>query len=88
MSDGTKKTLCVYCGKSATRMNSAGQPTCKKHRKKEPKEMSCPECGMPMDIREGKYGYFWGCQGFPACDKTLSIKQSLKMEKFKEEDEE
>ncbi|MDY6789560.1 MAG: topoisomerase DNA-binding C4 zinc finger domain-containing protein [Candidatus Nanohaloarchaea archaeon] len=75
----TKTSLCVHCGKTATRMNSAEQPVCKKHKDSEPVEMECPSCGFSMRIKEGKYGYFWGCEGYPGCKKTLSIKNSLKM---------
>ncbi len=30
----------------------------------------CPECGEEMVVREGKYGKFWGCSGYPDCDHT------------------
>lgn len=69
----TSMTKCVFCGKNATKRNSAGQPVCKKHQDREPKEVACPECGMPMKIKEGRYGYFWGCEGYPQCDKTYPI---------------
>lgn len=69
-------------------MNKEDQPVCKKHKDNEPKEVGCPECGFPMEVREGKYGYFWGCTNFPACENTLSIKQQLKREKFKDDDKE
>ncbi len=82
----TKSTLCVHCGRTATRMNKAKQPVCKEHRNREPKEIGCPECGFNMRVKEGKYGYFWGCEGYPGCEKTLSIEQSLKMEKYRAED--
>ncbi|MFB6145631.1 MAG: topoisomerase DNA-binding C4 zinc finger domain-containing protein [Candidatus Nanohaloarchaea archaeon] len=73
MKTQTKMTKCVFCGKNATKRNSAGQPVCKKHKDREPKEVACPECGMPMRIKEGRYGYFWGCEGYPQCQKTYKI---------------
>lgn len=82
----TKQTLCIHCGRSATRMNRARQPVCKEHREREPKELGCPDCGFSMTIKEGRYGYFWGCEGYPGCKKTLSIRQSLKMEKYRDPD--
>ncbi|MDY6761816.1 MAG: topoisomerase DNA-binding C4 zinc finger domain-containing protein [Candidatus Nanohaloarchaea archaeon] len=82
----TKQTMCIHCGRAATRMNGAGQPACKEHKDRDPKEIGCPECGFNMHIKEGKYGYFWGCEGYPGCEKTLSIEQSLKMEKYREPD--
>jgi len=30
----------------------------------------CPECGEDMVVREGEYGKFWGCSGYPDCDHT------------------
>lgn len=30
----------------------------------------CPECGEEMVVREGEYGKFWGCSGYPDCDHT------------------
>lgn len=30
-------------------------------------EVKCPECGKPMARRKGKYGFFWGCTGYPDC---------------------
>lgn len=35
-----------------------------------PASRTCPACRRPMLVREGKYGKFWGCSGFPAC-KTI-----------------
>lgn len=36
-----------------------------------PKE--CPECGKEMQERGGKYGAFWGCDGYPKCKHTENI---------------
>lgn len=33
----------------------------------------CPECGSWMVIREGRYGEFLGCTGYPDCDYTEEI---------------
>lgn len=27
----------------------------------------CPKCGGETVLREGPYGKFWGCKGFPEC---------------------
>lgn len=73
MNKQTKSTKCVFCGETATKTNSEGQPVCREHREKEPRDVACPECGMPMKIKEGRYGYFWGCEGYPQCQKTYQI---------------
>lgn len=86
MARETKQTLCVHCGRTATRMNRKNQPTCRSHKDREPKQIGCPECGFNMSVKEGRYGYFWGCDGYPKCEKTLSIEQSLKLEKYRDPD--
>lgn len=82
MANETKRTICVHCGRTATRMNSAKQPACKDHKELEPKELGCPDCGFSMRIKEGRYGYFWGCQGYPGCKKTISLKNAFKMDGY------
>ena len=37
------------------------------------KPRSCPLCGNKMKIRNGKFGEFWGCMGFPECRHTERI---------------
>lgn len=33
----------------------------------------CPRCGQFMKKRNGRYGEFWGCSGYPACRYTENI---------------
>lgn len=35
--------------------------------KVENKGKTCPKCGRLLVLREGKYGKFLGCPGFPKC---------------------
>jgi DNA topoisomerase I len=35
----------------------------------------CPHCGKNLTIREGKYGMFYGCSGFPRCAYTEKKKE-------------
>lgn len=37
---------------------------------KAPGARLCPECGMPLKKRSGRYGEFWGCTGYPSCRHT------------------
>ncbi len=30
----------------------------------------CSDCGKEMVLRDGKYGEFWGCKGYPDCKNT------------------
>ena len=34
---------------------------------------ACPRCGAMMVQRDGRYGEFWGCPGFPRCHGTRPI---------------
>lgn len=38
--------------------------------KKQSKEKICPECGLSMKKRNGRFGEFWGCTGYPDCRHT------------------
>lgn len=33
----------------------------------------CPQCKQPLKKRNGRYGEFWGCLGFPECRYTENI---------------
>lgn len=33
----------------------------------------CPRCGESMQKRNGKYGVFWGCSGYPTCRYTENV---------------
>ena len=34
------------------------------------KVKKCPKCGSMLKLRNGKYGEFWGCTGYPDCKYT------------------
>ena len=34
---------------------------------------NCPVCGQPLKKRNGRFGEFWGCMGFPTCRYTENI---------------
>lgn len=33
-------------------------------------DLTCPECGAGMTLRESRYGPFYGCDRWPKCDAT------------------
>jgi len=33
----------------------------------------CPRCGCTLKKRNGRFGEFWGCTGFPDCRYTENI---------------
>jgi len=45
-----------------------------------PLEQVCPECGKGLVLREGRYGRFVACSGFPECKFTGQEEQVLKGE--------
>ena len=36
--------------------------------------VTCPRCGAPMFLRNGKNGSFWGCSNYPDCKMTVNDK--------------
>ena len=36
-------------------------------------KLVCPKCGKPLAERNGKFGKFLGCTGFPNCKFTKSV---------------
>lgn len=36
-------------------------------------EICCPDTGKPMLLRQGRFGAFLGCSGFPECKKILNL---------------
>ena len=36
----------------------------------------CPKCGANLVIRNGRYGYFYGCKGYPECSFTMNVEGS------------
>ncbi|MDR0975957.1 MAG: type I DNA topoisomerase [Christensenellaceae bacterium] len=40
-------------------------------------EIPCPNCGKPMAVRQGKYGKFLGCTGFPNCRTLMPMPEAI-----------
>ncbi len=43
-------------------------------------ETQCQECGAPMEVREGRYGFFIACQKYPECKTTRRIGKRAQVE--------
>ena len=43
-------------------------------------EQTCPKCSKPLALKEGKFGRFVACTGFPDCDFTAPEEQFFKEE--------
>ncbi|HIH09273.1 MAG TPA: hypothetical protein HA254_01245 [Candidatus Diapherotrites archaeon] len=64
---------CAICSKTATAYNKLKQPVCSAHTKQTAKSPLCPDCGLAMSVRQGKWGAFWGCIAFPSCNGIRKI---------------
>jgi len=38
-----------------------------------PTDIPCPKCGKPMLARQGRFGKFLGCSGYPECKHTVNL---------------
>lgn len=45
----------------------------KEQQKAEMPERHCPNCGASMELKEGRYGRFWGCTNYPDCKTTEPV---------------
>lgn len=41
-------------------------------------DVKCIKCGKPMVVKEGRFGRFLGCSGYPECKTTLPITVGVK----------
>lgn len=56
-----------------------------KVKKEETTNEVCPECGKPILIREGRYGRFMACSGYPKCKYTKPLPEdAIKAESLKQ----
>lgn len=39
-------------------------------------EVWCRNCGCLMKLRDGKFGKFYGCTGYPKCKNTLNEREA------------
>ena len=61
------KTGCKY-----TAQDQKGKPVERgKGQTVEAEQKCCPDCNKPMRLRDGKFGKFWGCTGYPECKTTV-----------------
>jgi DNA topoisomerase-1 len=38
-----------------------------------PLDIACEKCGKPMNLKEGRFGKFLGCSGYPECKSTMPL---------------
>jgi len=68
---GTGKT-CNACRNESSqgRHRNDGGNRSKKMAREQP---VCPSCGLPMKLKRGGYGLFYGCPRYPMCRYTLPV---------------
>ncbi len=78
MDDETKKKIYEYiqnnqyAGKEARAEHKQNVSAFKAEIEKSEQQKICPYCKIPLVIRNGKHGEFYGCKNFPKCRYTLN----------------
>ena len=79
------KSMVIKWGKNGRFLACTNYPACKntKNFKQDEKgeilpedkttEIPCPLCGKPMTARQGRFGKFLGCSGYPECKHTINL---------------
>jgi len=84
-----RKDLRIKVGKNGPFLACSGYPDCSYSRdylrddkgmiqpveiiEAEASDKLCDKCGKPLVIKQGKYGKFLACSGYPECTHTLSV---------------
>ncbi len=58
------------------RMNQAVYECLRRDAEAAPEAKKCPLCGSMLQKRNGRYGMFLGCMGFPVCRYTENVERS------------
>ncbi|MDH7500625.1 MAG: type I DNA topoisomerase [candidate division NC10 bacterium] len=85
------KPMVIKWGRFGKFMACSGFPSCKNTIKLKEEEQGrarpslpeasgevCEKCGSPMVVREGRFGRYLGCQGFPSCKNTKPLVLNVK----------
>jgi len=84
--DKCGRIMMLRWGKNGSFLACSGYPECKGTKEyerdetgqiqvKEPEvtDEKCPRCGLPMLVKNGKFGRFLACSGYPGCKTTRPI---------------
>jgi DNA topoisomerase-1 len=80
------KPMVIKWGKNGRFLACTNYPECKntmnftqgdqgeiRPEEKQTAGIPCPLCGKPMSLRQGRFGKFLGCTGYPECKHTINI---------------
>jgi DNA topoisomerase-1 len=83
--------MLIKWGRYGKFLACSGYPSCKnsvklKEDQQKPSQLSVPElagekceqCGNEMVIREGRFGRYLACRGYPTCKNTKSLKLNIR----------
>ncbi|MBU0706318.1 type I DNA topoisomerase [Patescibacteria group bacterium] len=83
--------MVVKLGKNGKFLSCSKYPECKNARpmkedaekeeklQKEFKDEKCDKCGSPMIVKNGRFGEFLACSGYPKCKTTRPLSHALKV---------
>jgi len=80
------KPMVIKWGKNGRFLACTNYPDCKntmnftqgdkgeiQPEEKQTTDIPCPLCGKPMSARQGRFGKFLGCTGYPECKHTINV---------------
>ncbi|MDO9228983.1 MAG: type I DNA topoisomerase [Syntrophales bacterium] len=80
------KPMVIKWGKNGRFLACTNYPVCKntmnftqgekgeiQPEEKQTTDVLCPLCGRPMSARQGRFGKFLGCTGYPECKHTINV---------------
>ena len=79
------KTMVIKWGKNGRFLACTNYPACKNTKnftqddkgeilpEEKTTDVPCPLCGKPMLSRQGRFGKFLGCSGYPECKHTINL---------------
>ncbi len=67
--------LGVLAAIAAQQARGEGEPTAGEAAADAPETQNCPNCGLEMALKKGRFGEFWGCTGYPECKTIIDPKK-------------
>lgn len=77
--------MVIKWGKNGRFLACSNYPTCKntmnfthdeegkiRHMETQTTDIKCDKCGKPMIVKEGRFGQFLACSGYPECKNTMN----------------
>lgn len=85
--------MVIKWGKNGRFLACSNYPACKntmnfthdeegkiRHMETQTTDVKCDKCGKPMIVKEGRFGQFLACSGYPECKNTMNAARNEKGE--------